>query len=202
MKGLIMATRMEAQPFIEGLTKEPVEEKPFPLYRGGGYVLIISGIGKVNAAVATAMLAVKYDIRQIFNLGAAGALASGRNVGDILHISGVYEHDRPSLLGKSLNEIPCDILEGHDRAKLATGDVPVTDPGGRSRLSRLADLVDMEGAAVARTCRMLGAEYFLFKIVTDTPEHTADRQIIENVRVTRGLLFEYFMREIDPAFRN
>jgi nucleoside phosphorylase len=75
-----MATRMEAQPFIEGLVREPVEQKPFPLYRGGGYILAISGIGKVSAAVATAMLAAKYDIRQIINLGAAGALSAGRNV--------------------------------------------------------------------------------------------------------------------------
>jgi nucleoside phosphorylase len=182
--------------------REPVEQKPFPLYRGGGYILAISGIGKVSAAVATAMLAAKYDIRQIINLGAAGALSAGRNVGEIFHISGVYEHDRPSLLGKNLNEIPCDILDGHDMATLATGDVPVADPGERSRLGGLADLVDMEGAAVARTCRMLGSEHFLFKIVTDTPEHREDRQIIENVRTTRGLLFDYFMREIDPAFRS
>ena len=56
---------------------------------------------------------------------------------------------------------------------LATGDVFVTDAGVRSALAARADLVDMEGYAVAWACRQAGVPVRLVKHVSDNADAAA-----------------------------
>ena len=51
---LVMATLLEAKPFVKGLSLKRISSKPFPVYSGGNITAVISGIGKANAAMATA----------------------------------------------------------------------------------------------------------------------------------------------------
>ena len=50
---IVMATMFEAKPFIESIPLEQVEKNPFSLYKNNNTFLILSGIGKANAAMAT-----------------------------------------------------------------------------------------------------------------------------------------------------
>ncbi|AZS13868.1 5'-methylthioadenosine/adenosylhomocysteine nucleosidase [Paenibacillus lutimineralis] len=53
-------------------------------YRGQPLVLVESGIGKVNAAVATTLLIERHQPDLILNSGSAGAFGAGLSVGDVV----------------------------------------------------------------------------------------------------------------------
>lgn len=54
------------------------------MYRDEPLILVESGIGKVNAAVAATLLIERYKPDLIINSGSAGAFASGLSVGDVI----------------------------------------------------------------------------------------------------------------------
>jgi adenosylhomocysteine nucleosidase len=196
--GIVMATKIEAEPFIEGFGLALVEKKPVRLYAAGPLVLALSGIGKAAAAIATAALIERHHPDAVFNCGAAGAAAGGFAVGDILQIDKVYEPDRLHLLtGRPMKHKP-DTMRGFRRASLATRDRPFLGVEDRHAAAAHADLVDMEGAAVVQACRAYGVDVYLFKIVTDTHGAGA-KEIIGTMIATRGSMFEFFRDRIRPG---
>lgn len=143
-----------------------LEEEATHLHRTGLPVLV-TGAGKVNAAVAVATVLGEHSPQSIINLGTAGALRDGL-IG-IHVISCVRQHDLDdqglhALTGLHFG-LPID-LEG-DGPVLTTGDVFVDDPMLRGRLSESADLVDMEGYAVAKAGKAADVPVMLVKIVSD-----------------------------------
>lgn len=198
LTGILMATIIEAKPFIEGLGLDLIEKKPVPIYGNGSAVLSLCGIGKSSAAIAATDLADRYPLSRIINLGSAGATGMKFAIGDILHIDLVYELDRPRLDAGGPVEHRPDILEGFDLATLATQDRPVLEKDDRSAAGKYADLVDMEGAAVVQACRALDVEVNLFKIVTDTAGCSV-KEIIGNIVATRNSLFGFFRDRVMPV---
>ena len=57
-------------------------------YCGNSIVLVISGIGKVNAAVCTQVLIDHFGVDYIINTGCAGAIHPELGIGDILIFHG------------------------------------------------------------------------------------------------------------------
>jgi adenosylhomocysteine nucleosidase len=120
--------------------------------------LVITGMGKVAAASATARALAAYDDiagLTVLNIGTAGALRPG--------LSGLFEpgvvlnHDLSADLVRALGHDPQERLAvGSGEVVLATGDVFVTDPAVRDALAERAHLVDMEGYAVAWAAREAG----------------------------------------------
>jgi len=53
-------------------------------YRGQPLILVESGIGKVNAAVATTLLIERHQPDLILNSGSAGAFGAGLSIGDVV----------------------------------------------------------------------------------------------------------------------
>lgn len=203
MTGIVMATMLEAEPLIEAMQLELCEEKPFRVFGKAEYLLIISGIGKVNAALATGYLAQKFGVRVFLNAGAAGALSEKCAFGKVYHIHEAIESDALSVFTKQLRHIKADVISGFPTALLATQDVPAVDEKKRKELSALADLADMEGAAVIRSARKFGARCYLFKIVSDTPEHADDRAIVENIKKLgkdfSGFIIERILKALPEA---
>ncbi len=189
---------MEADPFIKGLELPLIQDKPVPIYGNRGLALIISGIGKTNAAIAATILITSHRPAHIINLGAAGATSNKFAIGDIKHINKIFEPDRPGLLSRKPKMHKPDMLEGFNLATLATHDRPILSRKDRALAGRHADLVDMEGAAVAQACRAFGIRAFFFKIVTDTAE-SGKMEIIKNIFQTRSLLFRFFIEKILPS---
>jgi len=180
--GLVMATLLEATPFIDRLFLKAYAHEPFEVYQNEHIRLVISGIGKAAAAMAATWLILTEHPAQIFNLGAAGAMNHSHYLGEVLHISKVIEPDRPVLgTDRFYEQIP-DILQNFAAAVLATQDKPVILPEERERLAAFARLADMEGAAVVQTCRRFNVPCYLFKFVSDTPENHRIRENIESCR--------------------
>jgi adenosylhomocysteine nucleosidase len=196
--GIIMATKIEAEPFIEGLGLELTGKQPVSLYGAGSLVLAISGIGKTAAAIATATLIERYRPSAVYNFGAAGAVNRELAVGAVFHIDRIIEPDRPRLMGDGPVVHTPDLLASFATASLATQDRPVIDEADRTMISTLADLVDMEGAAVAQACRAFSRPVYLFKIVSDT-HGFGKEEIIASMIETRNRMYEFFRDRIVPG---
>jgi adenosylhomocysteine nucleosidase len=137
--------------------------------------LVITGLGKTAAAVATARALAALPTLEglvVINIGTAGALRD-----DItgLHEPGVVlNHDINADLIRTLGYDARERLTvGDSDIVLATGDVFVTDPVVRARLAEQAHLVDMEGYAVAWAAQEFGVPVRLVKHVSDSADESA-----------------------------
>lgn len=191
--GFVFATDVEAAPFIKGLSLNIKEEQPFKIYDNDSHVLIISGIGKANAAMASTYMICKYSPKIVFNIGSCGAVKKEIKVGEIYHINKIIELDRPRLSDNRMRIItPNKILDGFAAATLATQDRLVITPEDREAVSKHADIVDMEGASVMQACKLWHVDSYLFKFVSDTQEHETTVEIQANIRTLNDSMFEFF----------
>ena len=138
--------------------------------------VLLTGIGKVAAATTVAAALATRRPRFVLNVGTAGALhdhLEGPHV-----IGRVLEHDLDhaflaGLIGAPLvGEV---VLDEGATTVLATGDAFVSDVTVREELARRADLVDMEGFAVARACQLAGVPCRMVKVVSDPASGDAAR---------------------------
>lgn len=143
--------------------------------------VLVTGAGKVNAAIAVASILAETSPTRVVNLGTAGALHDGMTG---THVIGtVLQHDLDdaalfTLSGLHFGE-PVHLAESGPR--LATGDVFVSDELTRARLATHADLVDMEGYAIARAAIAAGVPVTLVKQVSDSAGEGAGRSWRESV---------------------
>ena len=162
-----------------GMSRSPlivVALKEEAVHLDSRYPILVSGVGKVCAAVAVTRALSEGELpSEIINLGTAGALRAGL-VGTH-QIRQVIQHDFDSealeaLTGHSFGR---PITLGADGLVLATGDVFVSDPVVRESLARRADLVDMEGYAVASAASAFGVPVRIIKHVSDQADTGAFR---------------------------
>jgi adenosylhomocysteine nucleosidase len=130
--------------------------------------ILVTGVGKVNAAIAVSTILGQLRPSSIVNLGTAGALRDGVTGTHV--ISSVIQHDLNDsaifdLVGIHFGApISFDSGEG---TVLATGDRFISKPEVRERLAKEAHLVDMEGYAVAKAALAAGLPVTLVKEVSD-----------------------------------
>jgi len=186
-----MATHMEAKPFIKSEDFNPIEDKPFPIYKNETHYLIISGIGKINASIASTYLITKFKINSMYNIGSAGAATENFRVGDILHIDSVINYSK--MLNTKSESLKPDTFPNYKAESLATCDAPIISTEGRASVGQSASLIDMEGFAFVNACKKFNTKNYLFKIITDTPTNISGDEIISNIRNTRDLLYQFFM---------
>ena len=137
--------------------------------------VLVTGVGKVNAAIAVSTILGEYSPSRIVNLGTAGALRDG--LGGTYVVGRVLQHDFDdagvyALSGLHFGE-PIDTAD--DGLTLATGDLFVSDPAVRAALATEADLVDMEGYAVARAAMTAQVPVTIVKQVSDSADASAGR---------------------------
>ncbi len=196
--GLVTALRQEGAVIIERLSMTLVEKRPFPVYRAGDIYLAISGVGKVNAALAASHLAEKYGRKSLVNMGTAGALKDGLAVGDTFIISRVTDHDRTRFDTGEPAVLTPELFPGGNMATLVTLDRPVLSPEDRIRISAFGDLVDMEGAGFVQGCRKFSVTPILVKSVTDTAETGSLEDILSNIAAAGEIFHGFFERAIRP----
>ena len=143
-------------------------------YVPDGLPLLVTGVGKTAAAAHLSReLTRRPDVTRIVNIGSAGALHDHL---EGLHVVGhVIHHDISAEAIRALGYEFEDelVLDPASPIRLATGDVFVTDPVVRSALAQRADLVDMEGFALAWTARLFGVDAVLVKHVSDNADESA-----------------------------
>ena len=130
------------------------------------------GVGKVQAAAALAARLHRDPCDLVVNVGTAGGL-QGQPIGEVVEVGTVHQHDFDhagvsDFVGRALPGGPLT-LDGPPGAagRLATGDRLITSATERQRLAARADVVDMEGYAVAATARAFDRQVWLAKAVSD-----------------------------------
>jgi nucleoside phosphorylase len=187
--------RIENGPFSAS-EKGRIENGPFSASEKGRIVLVISGIGKANGAMATAYCCQTFHPTLICNLGAAGATDDSFVLGDILHITEAIEYDRPELRSNKPHVFAPHIMEGFSLAKVATQDTPVIDADKRKEIALIAGLVDMEAASIIQACDRFQTRCVIFKFVSDTPDHAHGDDIVTNIKEYRTSFFDFFKEHV------
>ena len=144
-------------------------------YIPDGIPVVVTGVGKTAAAVATARALAACDTRDlvVLNVGTTGALRDG--MAGLYLPSTVINHDVNAEAIRAIGLDPQEELfvEGGDGTVLASGDVFVTDPVVRARLAERAHLVDMEAYGVVYACREYGVRVRVVKHVSDSADEAA-----------------------------
>ena len=158
---------------------------------GERVLLVVSGVGKSNAAAAT-QFAIQSGADEIVNLGVCGGFEPQMKIGDLYEVDRAvqYDFDLAQLNGTAvgvLNErtspyIPLRTTGRYPAKTLATGDHFNDNTADLPLLASLgAGLRDMEGAAVASVCAANGVRCVMFKCVSDVHGRGAmTRQYLDN----------------------
>lgn len=156
---------------------------------GSNSVIIMkSGIGKVNAALAAMELIQNFAPELIVNTGVAGGTGSEAKVLDVVVGSRIAYHDVwcgpgtvegqaarcPLYFESDRNVVALKCLEAENvhRGLIASGDIFVSKAEDVERIKGLYPdvlAVDMESAAIAHVCYLSGTPFFCLRVVSDTP---------------------------------
>jgi adenosylhomocysteine nucleosidase len=153
--------------------------------------VLLTGMGKVNAAAALALTLGRGPMPSlVVNLGSAGSLRPGLSG---LHVvRTVIQHDFATDLLRKLTGVvygaPITMADGDAAADgtvvLASGDAFIADTTARDVLAKRADLVDMEGYALAAAAASAGVPVSMVKHVTDEADENALRSWRDSVAVS------------------
>ena len=166
-------------------------------------VLLRSGVGKVQAAMATTLLHEHFKPSQIINIGSAGGLIEGMEIGDIIISDETAHHDVDltpiglkaatlpglpqtfpsdptliSLVTKVLTELNINSQIG----LIATGDAFIAD---QTRVNAIKALfptikaVEMEAAAIAQVCYLYQTPFIVIRALSDLPDKEMPMSFVE-----------------------
>lgn len=158
---------------------------------GKEIVLLKSGIGKVNAAMATTIMHELYSPSYVINTGSAGGFSDTLEVGDIVISSKVVHHDvdvtafnydygqvpampamfvaDTSLIEKATEAVK-ELSIRSKKGIIATGDSFMEDPERvafvREKFPTMI-AAEMEAAAVAQVCYQYGKPFVVLRALSD-----------------------------------
>ena len=177
---------------------------------GHAVVAVLSGIGKVAAAMTATVLIEKFQVERILFTGVAGGLAAHVKVGDVVVASELLQHDMDVSPLFPQYEVP---LSGRARFEadpvmtqvliesvqqvlpqvqvhaglVISGDQFVSSASESRRLQmEIADAlaVEMEGAALAQVCRDYGIPLAVVRTLSDRADddaHTDFSKFVKDV---------------------
>jgi 4-hydroxybenzoate polyprenyltransferase len=196
MIALLFATLDEARPLLALLRAEKRLDQPFPTYgfsarkgRPGGLV-IISGMGPDAAAAAAGYAVKSRGARVLVNPGICGSLSASMIPGTLHTITAVSDGEA-IVRGHATAALPLEHSAAWPHlpaARLATVGTPVFGGAPRAALAAQADLVDMEGHAVARVAAQHAIPCHLLKGVSDGATESGRDDLHRNLaRVAEAL---------------
>ena len=143
--------------------------------------LLVTGAGKVNAAVAVATAVGIARPSELINLGTAGGLKD--NISGTHQVSTVLEHDVDDAAIHAIADVHCSlpINLAREGLILATGDRFIASAEDRQLLAVVADIVDMEGYAIAKAAAAAGVAVTMVKHVSDQADEGASRSWVDSV---------------------
>ena len=161
MTRFVVALRAEARPLIDRYQLEPREPGPFRCFHGSGRSLVISGVGKVAAAAATACLHEK-PLDVWVNVGIAGH--RDRAPGELVRAHRVTDTGTGKRFYTTLLGLPHIDTEG-----VSTVDLPETTFASR-------DVFDMEASGFYQTALRVSTSELVqcVKIVSDNLDTGTD----------------------------
>ena len=166
---------------------------------GKDVVVVRSGIGKVNAAVCTQILADVFEVEAVINTGIAGSLRNEINIGDIVVSTDALQHDMDAVeFGYPKGQIPgmkvfsfvanaalretavrvcqkvnpdIQVFEG----RVVSGDQFVAGAEKKNEIIKefAGYCTEMEGAAIAQTAYLNGIPFVVVRAISDKADNSA-----------------------------
>lgn len=175
------------------------------LFCGKEVVAVRSGIGKVNAAICTQILATVYKVEAVINTGVAGSLRNEINIGDIVLSTDAIQHDMDATgFGYKVGVIPrmktstfiadvrlVSLAEaackeavpsiGVHRGRVVSGDQFVSDKAVKDRIFENFDAscTEMEGAAIAQAAYLNNIPFLIIRAISDKADGSANMDYSE-----------------------
>ncbi len=194
--GIIFAMNKELELFaaaVSNFTKEKGKNHTF--YHGFlencELFAVVSGIGKVNAALCTADLIETCAPDFILNIGISGGLSDKLHIGEYIIGSDIVYHDvwcgEPNAYGQ-IQEFPaqyhsaaelCSKLADYRQGLICCGDKFITQVDELAAICKhfpTALAVDMESAAIAQTCYIYNTPLLCLRQISDIPGHPFSEQ--------------------------
>ena len=135
--------------------------------------ITITGVGKINATIATLQFIQQNKPDLIINFGTAGAI--NPSLEGLLQCGSAVQHDfdlRPLgfPLGAMFGKNTPEIIEWDSGYRIGSGDQFVI-----KHPEIACDLVDMEAFAIAKVCRIHKVKFKCLKYVSDKADDTAPK---------------------------
>ena len=172
---------------------------------GHDVVLVVCGVGKVNAAVCAQVLVDCFEVTHLVFTGVAGSLNAKIDICDIVVSTDCVQHDMDaSGLGYAPGIIPYqevsfftadDMLRStvvravHEAApevkvfegRIASGDQFVSDALAKERIVRQfgALCCEMEGGAIAQVCRLNNIPFVIIRAISDKADDSEEMSFME-----------------------
>ena len=205
MIGFVVAMEKEAKLFLNRLDffeEQTIAGKKIYVGRflNQEIVLIISGIGKVNASFSTQILIDKFLPRLIINFGVAGGKAnSNLNAGDVVLLNKICQYDFDL---SEIDNVSVGYMQDYDTVfyktdykmykgnafkicSCATGDRFTKNEYFLKIIKDLsANVVDMETGAIVQVCTANKIKFLSLKLISDVDgsDKSIFKQYAENVK--------------------
>ena len=208
--GVIGAMHQECEYYRQQLTN-PQHETYLDIkitrgmHAGHQVCLLESGIGKVNATLASEWLARTFQPDLIINTGSAGGIKPGAAIGDFVFASSVCHHDIDvSPIGFAFGELPRlpvyypvrehwltqldrvarELNDVHHLGVIATGESFIYQQHQVELIKqRFPDTIacEMEAAAVAQVCHMHDIDFVILRNLSDVAGEEAQVNFMEYI---------------------
>lgn len=210
MIGIIGAMEEEVEQLAARMEEMKETHKAQMVFKAGklsgkDVVIVRSGIGKVNAAVCTQILADDFGVDCVINTGIAGSLKAEINIADIVISKDVLHHDMDATgFGYAPGQIPRmetlsfqadeKLIEaaksvcarvlpniGVHVGRVASGDQFVSSRDTKKRIAETFDgfCTEMEGAAIAQAAYLNQIPFLIIRAISDKADDSASMDYSE-----------------------
>jgi adenosylhomocysteine nucleosidase len=204
--GIIGAMRVEVETLKENIADlQETEYAGLTFYEGQlegiSVVVVVCGVGKVNAAMCVQTLIDRFSVTHIVNTGVAGSLCADLDIGDFVISRDAMYHDFDchslsnlypvgQVPGLSVHAFPADemliekactaaqqVHAGHARVgRVASGDQFICDKSVKEKIiaNTGAICTEMEGAAIAHAAWRNGVPFVVIRAISDKADDSAE----------------------------
>jgi adenosylhomocysteine nucleosidase len=163
-------------------------------------VVVRCGIGKVNAAVCTQILADLFQVDAVINTGVAGSLRNEIDIADIVISTDTLQHDMDATgfgypagviprmeqsifkaderLVELAKEVCSEVVPevGVHTGRVVSGDQFISDTEKKAWLAKNFEgyCTEMEGAAIAQTAYLNQIPFLIIRAISDKADHSAE----------------------------
>ena len=231
MLGIIGAMDQEVSILKEKMEVKKIDKRAsmefyVGILNGKEVVIVKCGVGKVNAAVCTQILADCYQVEAVINTGVAGSLRAEINIGDIVVSTDALQHDMDAtgfgyepaeipLMGKKTFEADASLRSliaetcrevnpeiGVFEGRVVSGDQFISDRAVKDRiLAQFGGMcTEMEGAAIAQAAYLNKIPFVIIRAISDKADDSAvvDYPAFERQAILHSVaLVENFVTKID-----
>lgn len=201
--GIISAMSEELELLLNSMTIEEKITKANMIFHKGKFndkdiIAVVSGIGKVNAAICTQILISEYKVNSIINVGVAGGIGKEIYPGDVVVATDLVQHDiDTTVFGDTYGQVPrldtfdfkCDkelvsaAIEACDEIKeintfsgrIVSGDQFISSIEKIQWFEKEFNAIacEMEGASIAHVCYLNKIPCVVIRSISDNANNGA-----------------------------